>query len=316
MKNTITILLLALLPIIGCGQSDSKKLTNAEVEKVIERLSSRLIRSYVYQDKAERMVRQIQQQFESNQYDGLTSPQLAESLTKDLHSVVLDKHLAIAHSSKPSKRAELGYPSRAEVESKLGFERVEVLEGNIGFIDLIGLVPLNNQVSNRIAEVFEQLKDVDALIIDLRKNGGGSAATVGLVSSYFFDRPPFVINSVYNRQSNQTSDFRTTDKVNNKLPNTPIYLLISELTFSAAEEFCYNLQQLKRATIVGEPSRGGAHPTSSFSLPNGLNAYIPNGRAINPISKTNWEGVGVVPDIKIDAELALDKAIELIIQSK
>ncbi len=151
----------------------------------------------------------------------------------------------------------------------------------------------------------------DAIIIDLRKNGGGSPAMVQYLCSYFFGERVH-LNSLYWRQGDRTDEFWTLDEIGGKkLPNVPLFVLTSSRTFSGAEEFSYNMQTQKRATLIGETTGGGANPGGGFRVNADLTVFIPTGAAINPITGTNWEGVGVVPEIKTSAEEALEKAISL-----
>jgi C-terminal processing protease CtpA/Prc len=153
------------------------------------------------------------------------------------------------------------------------------------------------------------LSNSDALIIDLRKNGGGSPAMVAYLSSYLFGSEPVHLNSLYWRKTGKTQEWWTDPEVPGPhMPEVPVYVLISGYTFSAAEEFTYNLQSLKRATIIGETSGGGANPGGPRPITPHVTLNVPSGRAINPITGTNWEGVGVIPEIKCPADDALDVA--------
>lgn len=150
--------------------------------------------------------------------------------------------------------------------------------------------------------------DSEALIIDLRRNGGGDPATVALITSYLYDAgDPVHLNNLYYRWSNQTQQYWTHAWVPGKRfgGSKPVYALTSGHTFSAAEEFANNLKVLKRATIVGATTGGGANPSDSFKLAEHMRIFIPTGRAINPVTKTNWEGTGVIPDVAVPQEQAL-----------
>jgi hypothetical protein len=151
------------------------------------------------------------------------------------------------------------------------------------------------------------------MIVDIRANGGGSPHMVALVTSYLFGNERVHLNSLYFRPADRTDDFYTDPSVAGRKfgPDKPVYVLTSARTFSGAEEFAYNLQTRKRAIIVGETTGGGAHPGEGVSLPHGLMMFVPTGRAINPITKTNWEGVGVRPDVPVAADAALEKAHQL-----
>ena len=151
--------------------------------------------------------------------------------------------------------------------------------------------------------------NTDALIIDLRENGGGSPDMVALVCSYLFGAHPVHLNDLYFRPENSTHQWWTLPYVpGQRYENKPVYVLTSKRTFSAAEEFTYNLKSLKRATIVGETTGGGAHPGGPRRINEHFTMFLPSGRAINPVTKTNWEGTGVAPDVSVSAEKALNTA--------
>ena len=153
------------------------------------------------------------------------------------------------------------------------------------------------------------LANCDALIIDLRENGGGSPEMIQLLSSYFFSGEPRHLNSFYYRMDEKTEQYWTQPYVPGaKLADTDLYVLTSGYTFSGAEEFTYNLKNMKRATIVGETTGGGAHPVRIEVLNDHFAIGVPYARAVNPISKTNWEGTGVEPDVKVPAAQALAQA--------
>lgn len=154
------------------------------------------------------------------------------------------------------------------------------------------------------------LAHTDALIIDLRSNGGGDAAMVQFLCSYFFDAfeaEHIQLNGLYDRRKDLLQQFWVFPYVpGTRYLDKPLYLLTSQRTFSAAEEFAYDLQQLKRALVVGERTSGGAHAGLFYPVMTHFMAFIPTFRAINPISGTNWEGVGVQPDLPVAPEEALD----------
>ena len=154
------------------------------------------------------------------------------------------------------------------------------------------------------------LDNSDAVIIDLRKNGGGDPEMVQLICSYFLDKK-IHLNSLYWRRNDHTQEFWTLDKVDGKrMPEVPLFILTSKRTFSGAEEFCYNMQTRNRATLIGETTGGGANPGGTFNINERFSIFIPPGSAINPVTGTNWEGVGVKPEIAIDEHEAFDRALE------
>jgi C-terminal processing protease CtpA/Prc len=157
-----------------------------------------------------------------------------------------------------------------------------------------------------VAAAMNFLANTDALIFDLRQNGGGDPEMVALISSYLFGDKPVHLNSLYWRKGDRTEDFYTKPNLaNKKFGDKDIYVLTSSRTFSGAEEFSYNLKNLKRATLIGETTGGGANPGGMFRLSEHFGVFIPTGRAVSPITKTNWEGTGVEPDIKAPKEQAL-----------
>jgi C-terminal processing protease CtpA/Prc len=159
------------------------------------------------------------------------------------------------------------------------------------------------------------LASSDALIVDLRQNGGGEPAMVALICSYLFDQPTH-LNDLYERKGDTTAQYWTLPYVPGKrLAGKPVFVLTSSRTFSGAEEFTYNLKNLKRATIVGETTGGGAHPVSGHKIDEHFSIGVPFARAINPISKTNWEGAGVEPDVKAPGAEALDVAKKLAMEA-
>lgn len=190
------------------------------------------------------------------------------------------------------------------------FGRTERLAGDIAYVEILSFGFPPEAVREEASRIMSAAADAKALILDLRANGGGSPFTVALVASYVFGADPVHLNSLYFRPADRTDDFYTDPRVTGTRfgPTKPVYVLTSSRTFSGAEEFAYDLQTRKRATIVGETTGGGANPGGPVPLPYGLTLFVPTGRAINPITKTNWEGVGVKPDVAVDANSGLDVA--------
>ncbi len=185
------------------------------------------------------------------------------------------------------------------------FKEVKILDGNIGYIDFRGFRDPKH-ASKTVISALGFLQNTDAIILDLRNNGGGYPQMVQLIASYFVTDKPVHLNTFYNRVEDTYNQYWTLPYVPGKrLPNVQLYILTSSSTFSAAEEFSYDLKHLKRAILVGETTGGGAHPGESFQINNAFKVWTPTGRAINPITKANWEGVGVIPHIKTTEKNAL-----------
>jgi retinol-binding protein 3 len=229
-----------------------------------------------------------------------------------------DRHLGVSFSPAALPAPTAGGPSpeaRARVRRQLeqnncAFERVERLQGNVGYLKFNAF--MDPEVCGATASAaMNFLANVDALVVDLRENGGGDPAMVAYVSSYLFAERTH-LNDLWERTTDRTTEYWTrTDVPGKRLAEKPVYVLTSRRTFSGAEEFSYNLKNLKRATIVGETTGGGAHPVSGQRIDDHFTIGVPFARAINPVSKTNWEGTGVEPDVKVPAADALSTALKL-----
>jgi CubicO group peptidase (beta-lactamase class C family) len=314
----LTIALLAglLFPTSNSAQGVQPNLTvDAKMrDEVIEGALKALNEGYVFPETAKQMEQAIRQRIERKEYDNITSaPSFAATLTAHLQEVSKDKHLRVIFND--GSRPMFGGQNPADRESaramaakrNFGFEKVERLDGNIGYLDLRGFENLE-LARDTAAAAMNFLANTDALIIDLRQNGGGQPDTVAFISSYLFNQRTH-LNDIYDRPANTTREFWTSEDVPGKrYGDKPVFVLTSKRTFSAAEEFTYNLKNLKRATIIGETTGGGAHPVRARPLGKNFLITVPFARAINPITKTNWEGVGVKPDVETTAENALKVA--------
>lgn len=293
-------------------------LTPAVRAEVVEAVLKHLNEKYVFPEVARKMDQSIRDRLARNEYDAVTGAKdFAKKLTEHLQAVSHDKHLRVRYSFRTVPKREQAAPTPADIEQmrkfaaarNFGFEKVERLEGNVGYIDLRGFMSAD-LAGDTAAAAFAFLAHTDALVLDLRNNGGGDPAMVALLCSYLFPGTEVVhLNDLYFRPQNETHQWWTLPYVPGKrYTDRPVYVLTSAHTFSAAEECTYNLKNLKRATIVGETTGGGAHPGGTERLGEHFMAFIPMGRAINPVSKTNWEGTGVSPDVTTTAALALKTA--------
>ncbi|GAA3431039.1 S41 family peptidase [Kutzneria kofuensis] len=254
--------------------------------------------NYVFPDVAEKIVDVLRR----NDYDHLADVDaFAAAVTADLQSVNGDKHLRLLHEE-PKPRA---------VSDAHGFDRVEVLDGNIGYVENTRLRD-PRAYGDIAAAAMTLVADTDALIIDLRRCRGGDPGMVSLVCGYLFDESKHV-NDIYSRPDDMVVQFWTPPYVPGRRFGgaKPVWVLTSSFTFSGGEELAYDLQQTGWAVIVGETTRGGAHPTDWHEIAEHLYLTVPEARAINPKSGTNWEAVGVAPDIDVPAADALDHALEL-----
>ena len=286
--------------------------------QVVDTILKRLNESYVFPDIAKKMEASIRERVAKKEYDQITSAkQFATTLTNDLQAVSHDKHLRVRYSNEAiPERGPRQEPTAEEREQRKqdltwmnhGFSKVERLRGNIGYLEFLNFMD-EELGADTVAAAMNFVNGTDSLIIDMRRNGGGNPAMVALVCSYLFGNEPVHLNDLYWREGNRTEEFWTKkDVAGKRYLNKDVYVLTSKRTFSGAEEFTYNLKNLKRATIVGETTGGGAHPGGGFRLNEHFGMFVPTGRAISPITKTNWEGTGVSPDISVPADQALHVA--------
>ena len=296
-------------------------LSAGERKALIEGISKALAEGYVYPDKVPAIVAKLRAADRSGRYAKLDQKALAEAMSDDIHAVIQDAHLAVHYSRKalpaPGPDQEPTAAEKAERDAffksvNYGVRKVEILDGNIGYLNIEGFLDAG-KVAPIIDSAMGLLANASAIVIDLRGNHGGSPETVALVASYFLPAKTH-INDIYLREGNLTKQFWTNSIADNRKigANVPVYVLTDKKTASGGEELAYDLQQLKRATRVGESTWGGANPGGTVWLSEHFGIFVPGGRAINPITKTNWEGVGVKPDIAVPGEQALAKAVELI----
>ena len=316
-----------LIPIPGLTQSTTglPVMTPPITKRLIDSVDHILQRFYILPDKAALMGKQLQHQFKQGRYSRLTNPhQLADQLGQDLQAVQADGHLFIRYDPELAKALQEVNPIRRRTDDSLallnaadqnfGLNRVEILDGNIGYLPVYSFTSFVERARPAFTAALRFLSQTRAIILDMRFNGGGSPEMVSQLGSYFFSvRTPFT--TIENRIRDSTFVYWADPSKADHLHLTmPVYILTSRSTFSAAEDFSYSMQQAKRAIVVGDTTGGGAHPAGPFQLGQGFLINLPFAQSINPYSKTNWEGIGVRPDIAVKSDLALEKAQELILQ--
>jgi hypothetical protein len=194
-----------------------------------------------------------------------------------------------------------------DLTGNMGLEKVETLEGNLGLLEF-SYFDASGEGRKKISDAMNRLADTDALVIDLRRCRGGASNAITLLMSYFFDKS-IHLSDAYDRVLGETNSFWSLAEVpGRRYGQKDVFILTSNFTFSAAEDISYTLKNLKRATIVGETTGGGAHPVMGRRLHEHFFVMVPFARYISPITKTNWEGTGVEPDITVPAAQALKVA--------
>ncbi len=286
--------------------------------EIIDSVTQALNEIYVFPDVAKEMEKHLRQQYKKKAYQDLTSlTQFTQKLTEDLQEISHDKHLWVRFApdellarfqgdtlTDEAKQRELEERCR----DNFCFKEIKLLEGNIGYVDFRCFSDAIDAGPTAIA-AMNFLAYTDAIIFDLRQNGGGSPSMIQLITSYFFPEPVH-LNSFYVRKSDSTQQFWTQACVQGpRMTDVDLYVLTSSYTFSGAEEFTYNLKNMERATIIGETTGGGAHPIDIKPFPNlNVGMSLPFGRAVNPVTGTNWEGTGIAPHIAVPQEQAPEVA--------
>lgn len=296
----------------GPRDQPDRTVTGPERAQVIDALGKALRDRYVFPEVGEKLDARLKQRLTAKAYDTVTSAKaFSRILTEDLAAIARDKHLNVLYFSEAPQPRPQGRPAGPDpmASRNYGFAKVERLPGNVGYLKLDGFADPSGEAGQIAAAAMAFLAGTDAMIIDLRQNGGGSPAMVAFLCTYFFEGNPVHLNSLYWRTTGETQQWWTLGHVPGKrYVGRDVYVLTSSRTFSAGEEFTYNMQTQKRATIVGETTGGGANPGGMERLSDHFGAFIPSGRAINPITKTNWEGTGVSADMTVPADKALDAA--------
>ena len=287
-------------------------------DEIISKLIERLRDHYIYPDVALEMVQMVQQRQEADEYAHLTSgTEFCLLLTTQLQEVCHDKHLHVRYSLEPVDMQEPGAdleelsPRERErqyemaLHNNFGVMRSERLPGNVGYLDLHHFYrAMFVDACETMIAAIQQLVTTEALIIDLRHNGGGSPHMLSLLASYFFAHP-IQLGSIQWRTGELQQYWTLPYVPGRRYLDKPLYLLLSPQTFSGAEAFAYDLKQLGRATLIGESTKGGAHLVKVWPLSEHVRAALPTGNALNPRTGTNWEGCGVTPDIQVPHEQAL-----------
>jgi hypothetical protein len=311
------------------GQADQPeiKLTHQEKAQVVDSISKFMADKYVFPDMGKKMGDLVTKNLKEGVYENIINPQdFAGKLTEDLRTVNNDRHIGVqfnpeyiamvkkANADENNKELE-EFEKKEREHNNFNFKEIKILPGNIGYLKFNSFQDASVAGPTAIA-AMNFLAYTDALIIDLTDNGGGSPSLIQLISTYFFEEPEH-LNSFYIREGDKTEQFWTLPYVPGpKMTETDIYVLTSGYTFSGAEEFTYNLKNLKRATIVGETTGGGAHPVDMHVINDNYGISIPFGKAVNPVTNSNWEGTGVEPDVKVPRDKAMETAYMLALEKR
>ena len=329
MKNlksiTMSLVLVFSISFLCSGQDNLKP--SIEASQLIDSINLSLKNNYVFPEKAHHIAKHLKAQVKMKAYASfLKDPKkLAIQIQTDIYKAHRDPHMVVEYDPAwPGHRPGYTGPSEEETiqftkfvkDNNFMFKKVELLPGNIGYFPLNIFVEHVKEAKPIIASALGFLANSSAIIIDLRENTGGEPEMVSQLESYFF-KEKTRMNAIINRSTNDTTFYYADPaKTDGLTLSMPVYILTSKKTFSGGEDFSYGMQQAKRAIIIGEITGGGAHPTKPFSVGQGFLVQIPFARSLNPVTKTDWEGTGVIPDFKVEAAKALIKAQELIFRER
>jgi retinol-binding protein 3 len=300
-----------------CGQTKGT-IDKSYRSRTIDTISNLIAANYVFPEKAKGYASQLQFRKQAGAYDSLADlSRFAKRLTDDLQTITGDKHILV----RPILPSDLGESTesalhhpvrlfRLQNRENTGFFRLEWLDGDIGYMDLRRFYS-PAVAREMLAAAMKFLSHANAIIIDVRENQGGSGELLSLFCGYFFPYP-LQLNGEYYRSEDYLEEFWVARTVEGeRLTRVPLFVLTSRKTFSAAESFAYDMKVRKRAILVGDSTKGGAHSVDLFRVDDRLECYLSTSRAVNPVTGGNWEGTGVVPDIHVPAASALDTALVL-----
>lgn len=293
--------------------------------EVIRSLSEKLRTYYIFPDVAEKICACLQKHLDNGDYNDIAEEEFfAYALTIHMQEVCHDEHLWVKWHSEPlpdgdeALRLSNEWSAEQQLQARLdnyGFYKVERLAGNVGYVD-VRYFHRPAWGGDIAVAAMNFLANMSAIIIDLRKCHGGYPGMISLISSYFLSDEPVQLGSIYWRDDDATQQYWTLPYVpGQRFDDKLLYILVGKETFSGGEGFAYDMQARKRGMIIGEQTDGGAHPGASYRLHEHFEAFIPIGCLTHPITKQNWEGVGVTPDVPVSSEQALKIAHKTALES-
>ena len=312
----ICFLLSTLLNSFTLAQSQNQIIDKKDRKDIIKRIAQILNEKYVLPEIGRQCGEQIKTRLKAGDYDRITDEKaFADILTKDLQQFSKDNHNRVRVIELNELVKEANDPLREPFRllklmqnEHFGFQRLDWIEGNIGYLDLRRFTPLSVAKDMAVC-AMNFLAHTNAIIIDLRENPGGMPNMIQFLSNCFFEHPT-QLTGLYVRENDFIIETWTSEKIAGKrMTDIPLFLITSSKSFSAAEAFAYDMKVRGRATIIGDTTRGGAHNVDLFKIDDRFEIYLSTGRAVNPVTGANWEGVGVIPDIVVPSEVALDTAI-------
>lgn len=305
------------LELLSPAERAARTIDAAKRRAVLQSIGKQLEAHYVFPETVKQVIAGLQKKQARGDYDTLTdADEFADAVGRDLMRLSRDRHMGLRFGPMPQKPDLKGEAPPQVERMGYGFGPSQRLSGNVAVLVINGFPPLFEAQKAGIAERMSEVADADALIVDLRGNNGGFPPTEQHVASYFFDEQPILLKQIYRRDEGRTIDIWTERELPGKRIGSrkPVYVLTGENTFSGGEALAYELQSHGRAQVVGENTRGGAHATFPYPVEGGFVVRVPSMRGINPITGTNWESIGIVPDVPAPEEEALERAHRLALE--
>lgn len=311
-------------------EASPQKLDPETKGAIIEEVARLIEEKYVFPGIALKIAENIRGKHANKAYGPIEKlSDFLQQVTHDLRAVNDDAHLGVIPRKgpvmdgvSPEEMYKSIFLKRAPFQN-FGFKTIQRLLGNVGclVLDEFSYVEMDgeNVGGDTARAAMQVLSHCDALIVDLRDNFGGREEMALLLLDYFFDGSIHLLNNRY-RGREETEIWTQGERSGGRLAEIPLYVLTSRHTVSGGEMFAYVLKNRKRATIIGEKTRGAAHRTHLYSLKSGgIDVAIPVGTTIDPETGTDWEGKGVEPDVEVPSGKAMDvaykKALETLIQA-
>jgi C-terminal processing protease CtpA/Prc len=283
-------------------------------DAVLEDVIATILQQHLFPAQAVAIAADLRRRHQDGEYAGVaTARSLADVVTRHLRGVGHDDHLCLLYPAPPRPASGQEPPIAKEREERrrrglqanFGFHRAERLAGNVGYLDVRGFHETELAGETAIA-ALRFLAHTAALIVDLRRNNGGDPEMVALLCSYFLGPEPVRLWDFRWREGQRVEQTWTLPYVPGpRYLDRPLYILTGRQTFSGAESFAYALKNRKRATVIGETTRGGGHYADGFLIQGLFGLAVPTAELIDPITGTNWEGTGVPPDIAVPEREAL-----------
>jgi retinol-binding protein 3 len=304
----------------GMAQDQSDMELSAESKsQVISEVLQQLRSKYVFPEVALSMERSVQRHVANGDYATITSSRkFAERLQSDLRAVSRDQHLEVSYSHDPipvqdaNQQEKIDPERQARIRYKGGlvnywFKNADVLPGNLGYLRFDGFFPLEDDGRDTADAAMAFIQHTSALIIDLRANRGGDPAVGAVLMSYLFDKPVHFGDFLSRPDGAKTENWVSPHTTGARYAGD-VYILVSADTISAAEGFAYDLQSVRRAAVIGERTAGAAHPAFDFRVGEHFTLTIPTTRSVNAVTGADWEGTGVIPNIAVSKDVALQTA--------